>query len=368
MIGYFLSSTVNVIVVLPYLVAVVAFLAYALPSAKGAVRKALWGAVLVFCASRGYFYNEFCGGAQTPALDWRIVLFWDWAFCGLVFLAALSLVWWPCFGRRWLLPVAAWGLAAFGMYCGMALPVVREVEIVSDRVRPEFDGYRIAYLVDLHCCETMRAWRTRGIVERVNALGADLVCNGGDYVDGRVDRLGGELEPITGLSAPDGVLWITGNHEGFCDWLNWRKWYAERGIRFLVNECVSPRPGLVVGGANDYSFFLRLDEKGPDLARTFASATNGEFRVLLYHSPRRLAEWFAQTPVDLALVGHTHGGVMPGFSSIIDRKYGGLLAGLHKVAKAQVYISSGAGQWCALPVRFFNPPEITLIVLKRPKL
>ena len=356
-------TTVAFIKYIPMVVALLTTLTFVLPSKIRIRAKALWMAALLACASRGIVYSSLGGSAQAPALPEWLLWVWDWACSGLFILFLLSLVWWVRRGRAVVLPVVAWGLAAYGFVGGIMLPGVREVELAYPDLPGELDGYRIVQLSDLHCCASMRGWRTRGIVERVNACRPDIICLTGDYVDGYVDRLAGDVEPLCGLKAPDGVYAVRGNHEYFLDYAAWRRWFAAKGFRFLVNECVFPRESLAVGGVNDRTG-RRYHDTPPDVRQAFAAATNGEFRVLLEHNPCEAAENFERHSVRLQLSGHTHGGMAPGLDRLIKRFNSGFVRGVYELPGGYLNVSAGVGQWAGFPLRFFNPPEIVVLILK----
>ena len=356
--------TVTVIKFIPLVVAVLTTFTFVLPSKMRVRAKALWMMALLACASRGVVYSSIGGSAQAPDMPEWLLWVWDWACSGLFVLFLMSLVRWVRRGREVVLPVAAWGLAAYGFACGIMLPGVREVELAYPDLPSELDGYRIAHLSDLHCCASMRGWRTRGIVERVNACKPDLICLTGDYVDGYVDQLAEDVEPLCGLKAPDGVYAVRGNHEYFLDYVAWRKWFSSKGFRFLVNECVFPRKSLALAGVNDRSGSRRRDTP-PDVGFAFAAATNGEFRVLLEHKPRDAAENFERYGVRLQLSGHTHGGIAPGLDRFIARFNAGFVRGVYEMPGGYLNVSSGVGQWAGFPLRFLNPAEIVVIVLRR---
>ena len=356
--------TVIVIKLIPLAVAFLATLTFVLPSKMRIRAKALWMMALLACASRGIVYDAFGGSAQAPDLPEWLLWVWDWACSGLLLLFLLSLVWWVRRGRAVVLPVAAWGLAAYGFACGVMLPGVREVELAYPDLPAELDGYRIVQLSDLHCCASMRGWRTRGVVDRVNACRPDLICLTGDYVDGYVERLAADLEPLCDLKATDGVYAIRGNHEYFIDYKSWRKWFAAKGFRFLVNECAFPRKSLALGGVNDRTG-MRYRDVPPDVRWAFASATNGEFRVLLQHQPRDAEENFERFGVRLQLSGHTHGGMAPGLDRIIARCNSGFVRGVYALPGGYLNVSAGVGQWAGFPLRFLNPPEIVVLVLRK---
>ena len=319
---------------------------------------------LLACASRGVVYDAFGGSAQAPDLPEWMIWVWDWACSGMFLLFLLSMVWWVRRGRTVVLSVVAWGLAAYGFVCGIMLPGVREAELAYPGLPQELDGYRIVQLSDLHCCASMRGWRTRGIVDRVNACKPDIICLTGDYVDGYVDRLAGDVEPLRDLKAPDGVYAIRGNHEYFLDETAWRKWFAANGFRFLVNECVFPRKSLALGGVNDVAA-IRHRDVPPDVRLAFAAATNGEFRVLLEHNPCNARENFERHGARLQLSGHTHGGMAPGLDRLIKRFNSGFVRGVYALPGGYLNVSAGVGQWAGFPLRFLSPPEIVVLTLRR---
>ena len=101
------------------------------------------------------------------------------------------------------------------------------------------------------------------------------------------------------------------------------------------------------------------------MARQFAAATNGEIRVLLEHKPKYADENFARHGVRLQLSGHTHGGIAPGLDRIVALFNAGYVRGVYALPGGFLHVSPGVGQWAGFPLRFANPPEISVIVLRR---
>ena len=357
-------STYMVITSLPLVVAALTVFTFVLPSIKGRIRKTVWTLFLFGCASRGIVYKAWGGNAQAPELPELLLWIWDWACSGLILLFLFSAVWRVRHWRAVVLPILAWGLAAIGFMNGITPPDVKEIELDYPDLPAELDGYRIAQLSDLHCSSSMRGWRTRAIVKRVNAAAPNLICLTGDYVDGMHSRRVGDMEPLKELKASDGVWCVSGNHEYYLDYDAWRAWFEENGFRFLVNECVFPRRSLALGGVNDPAA-VRRGGLLPDVRRAFATATNGEFRVLMEHRPKYAVENFEMHGVKLQLSGHTHGGIVPGIELLIACFNGGFVRGAYKMTGGWLLVSPGVGQWSGFPLRFFNPPEICIIVLRR---
>ncbi len=132
------------------------------------------------------------------------------------------------FSRRHFLKFMG-GLGALGVSTtayGFTEPVVRLGVTRYDLTPPRWPAgfqLKIAAIADLHACDPwMSIDRIHSIVDRTNALGADIIVLLGDYVAGHrhVTRLipAGEWAPVlAGLKAPLGVHAILGNHDWWED-------------------------------------------------------------------------------------------------------------------------------------------------------
>ena len=375
----------TIFTVIPFVFAALVFAAFVVP-AKVRVRvQAIMAMFLLFCSSKFLCFSAFGGDAFAPELPERMIWFWGWAYSGMCFLAAFSVVLGPVrrfLERRsvaprtvrwlWLagLPALSWTLSAVGVWNGVKPPEVHTVEVEFENLPESLDGYRVLQISDIHASASARRWRTKAIVDAANAAGADMICLTGDNADGLSQVRKYDIEPIRNLKARDGVYAVTGNHEYYFDTIGWMAFYDSIGIKFLVNECVFPRPGLAVAGVNDL-VCERAWEPLPDPDAALASATNGEFRILLQHRPYMKYEHIVgremKEHVDFQLSGHSHGGICPVADRLIAMFNGGYVRGLYRNAgNAEVLcVSPGAGQWAGFPVRFFNDPEITLYILRR---
>ena len=138
-----------------------------------------------------------------------------------------------------------------GAAMASALGAVR-VERVPLRLPALRAPTRLVQLSDVHLGPTLgREWLL-GIVARVNALRPDVVVITGDLVDGLAHDLERELEPLRLLEAPEGVFFVTGNHEYFYDADALVAHLHTLGVRTLRNESVELR-GLRLAGVDDLS-------------------------------------------------------------------------------------------------------------------
>jgi len=244
----------------------------------------------------------------------------------------------------------------------------------------------IAAVADIHACDPwMSLSHIEAIVERTNALGADIIVLLGDYVAGHrhVTRFipASEWAPVlAGLKAPLGVHAILGNHD----------WWDDATVQRDGQGVTAARRGLEAAGIPVYeNDARRLTKDGrtfwlaglgdqlayvparrfrpirrigvDDLGATMVKITDEAPVILMAHEPDIAARVPAR--VALQLSGHTHGGQVRllGWSPVArthDRK---LIYG-HSRAECDVIVSGGLG--CSImPFRLGVPPEIVLVTL-----
>ena len=246
-------------------------------------------------------------------------------------------------------------------------PLVVERQDVRLRdLAPAFDGYRIAFLTDLHYSAVVpRAWIARAVAVAME-LAPDLILLGGDYVSHRPDYTGALVDLLRPLTAPDGVLAVLGNHDHYVGAVAVRDALARAGVAELWNTAVTIRRGagregaLAVAGVGD----LQYDAIHFDAA--LRGVPERVPRIVLSHDPDVFAYWPSAVRLDLMLSGHTHGGQAhlpllgpPFVPSQFGFRY---LAGAFEADGRRLYVSRGVGAITA-PIRWRCPPEITLLVL-----
>jgi predicted MPP superfamily phosphohydrolase len=266
---------------------------------------------------------------------------------------------------------SGWGVVALsmlvtviGFVVARMSPAVVEIDIPVDHLPAPLDGFRIVQITDIHVGPTIRHGYLRRIVNKVNALNADLIAITGDAVDGSVATLQSHVEPLKYLQAREGVALVLGNHELYSGAMDWVQEFRRLGLKVLLNEHFMVRRAgatLAVAGVTDQStgrFF-------PDLACDPLAAIRGEgetadVRLLLAHQPIT-APSGADASYHLALHGHTHGGQWWPWNHFV-RMQQPVVRGLHRFGRMWSYTSVGTGYW-GPPKRHFRS-EITLLTLR----
>jgi len=240
---------------------------------------------------------------------------------------------------------------------------IRRMDVAIAGLAPEFDGYRIAQLSDLHVGSFDPKARALQWVALSNSLDPDLVAVTGDLVTSGRGFYTDVAEALGALRAKDGVFVSMGNHDqSNNDELT--QLVAARGPTVLRNSSQ-----LIQRGA------ARLNVAGidgrvmgaPEVTRTIEQCTPGAPVVLLAHYPWTFNA-AAAAGADLILTGHTHGGQLgiPFFSQRwnLARLTGQRSRGLVYSGKTAMYVNAGLGT-TGPPMRLAVPPEIALITLRR---
>ncbi len=263
-------------------------------------------------------------------------------------------------------------LAAWGEYSAVTPPKVKPVEIAIPGLPDAFDGFRIVYITDTHISKTSSPNYLWTVVCRANAVHPDLVLLGGDLGDLNPDEIKPNMHQLGDLHGKYGVYSSPGNHEYFRGLDEWIAFLDSVGIETLFNQhIVIEKDGaqLVIAGLPDdnKSSKWHAGREFPDLDKTLAGAPEGAPVVLLSHQPR-FARDYAKYPVSLQLSGHTHGGMIAGLPALLVKIANkGFVSGKYQVDDMTLYVSNGAGLWNGFMFRLDVPPEITEIILRKPK-
>ena len=301
----------------------------------------------------------------TLARDGVLVLLWlvNFLMPGLLPLAQLSS--WSAQA----VPLLGLAVTLAGFLNARRTAVVRRVDVPIKGLPAAWHGFTVAQISDVHVGPTIGHGYLQRIVNKVNALQADMVAITGDLVDGGVSELAAQVAPLADLSSRHGTFFVTGNHEYYSGAHAWIDELRRLGLTVLMNEHVvltSPSvPGqvsaqLVLAGVTDYSAGHFDAAHRSDPAAALLGAPLDAVRLLLAHQPRS-ALAAAQAGFDLQLSGHTHGGQFYLWNLLV-RLQQPFTAGLHKLQDLWVYTSRGTGYW-GPPKRFGAPSEITLLRL-----
>jgi predicted MPP superfamily phosphohydrolase len=239
---------------------------------------------------------------------------------------------------------------------------VRQLDVPIANLPPEFEGFTIAHVSDLHSGIFCGPDRLRKISDATNDLKADLIVVTGDLINSNITEFEDAAASIRRLESPHGLYLCEGNHDLFAGEDVFVQACAQAGFPLLrTNSVVLPVRGrrLVLGGLPWYSRSFRGDPA--TIAALFPSRQEGDLRVVLAHHPNLFDASVGSA--DLMLSGHTHGGQL----MLGDAGFGPLFfeywSGLYRRGASSLVVSNGAGDW--FPCRIGAPAEVGHLRLVR---
>jgi predicted MPP superfamily phosphohydrolase len=254
-----------------------------------------------------------------------------------------------------------WGYAE-----AMRVSRVRRVDVTIPRLGAGLDGTTVVLLTDTHYGPIDRTRWSRGVVDVVNSLDADIVCHTGDIADGTAVQREAQSAPLGDVRAKLARVYVTGNHEYYSEALGWVARMDTLGWDVLHNRHIVVERGgdrLIVAGVDDRTAAgSGLPGHHTDHAAALAGTDPDLPVLLLAHQPKQV-DGAVEHGIDLQISGHTHGGQMWPFHYLV-RLDQPVVQGLSRHGeRTQLYTSRGTGFW-GPPFRIFAPSEITLITLR----
>ena len=216
-------------------------------------------------------------------------------------------------------------------------------------------GRKAALVSDLHLGHVRNGSFLRRMIAKIRNEKPHAIFIAGDLYDGTAIDAKKAAEPLSQLTAPQGVYFVAGNHEQFGDDSAYLSAVAAAGVRVLTNEKVDA-DGLQIIGVP----YRNATQRGHLASALHAVGLDrNRASVLLLHAPDHpdVAE---AAGVSLQLSGHTHLGQFIPWSWMARRIYRQFVYGLSRIGNMQVFTSSGAGTW-GPPLRLGSNPEIVML-------
>lgn len=282
------------------------------------------------------------------------------------------------FTRRKLFQMAICGAAGAALYAGEIdrhwLETTRH-EVRLPGLAPEFNGFRIVQISDIHMDEFTEPFFVREVVRRINQLQPDAIFMTGDFVS----------HNLSSRKFMEGAAWqcanilaklecrrryaIFGNHDVRVSKNAVGAALRDNGMAVLDNSCLP----LECGGQRIW--IAGLDDPGagrPDPEQAIPISIRNQANepvILLCHAPDYADFLKIQSSgqaVSWMLSGHTHGGQvrMPFLPPFHLPPWGkNYVAGWFRVGHMQLYVNRGLGT-TGIPFRLYCAPEITAFTLR----
>jgi predicted MPP superfamily phosphohydrolase len=241
---------------------------------------------------------------------------------------------------------------------------ISETDVFIRDLPPAFEDFRITQLTDIHHSRILGINEVQRVVNLAQQTKPDMFVLTGDYSTSYRRYIEPCAEALSGLSAPEGVWAVLGNHDHYTDPELTTRALQRQHIAVLNNVHTTLTRGsdaIQLSGIDDWTW------NAVDWTRAFSGLNTKTPTILLSHQPTVLD--FEQTKnVSLILSGHTHGGQLnfpllgaPASLFTKDLRYA---RGLFRRGDTQLYVSTGTGV-IGLPLRLGVRPEIAVLHLRR---
>lgn len=229
------------------------------------------------------------------------------------------------------------------------------------------DNIRIVVLADLHLKEFGKD--NIKLVEKVGKLAPDMIACVGDMNEVKKSDYSVVKSLCEKLVEIAPVYYSLGNNEYEAQIFNDSKLASELidiGVHVLDDDSeivMFKDTKLNIGGLS----------QGPDQFERYGHnffdkyIEEGYFKLLLVHYPELFQGYIDESPIDLALCGHAHGGqmIIPGIGGVYSPGQGffpKLTQGYHEIGNSNIIISRGLGNVKFFP-RVNNKPELCVVDL-----
>jgi uncharacterized protein len=238
-------------------------------------------------------------------------------------------------------------------------PIIRNINVEIKNLPDEWKGKTVVQISDVHLGYIYRDTFINKIVSQINGLHPDIIFITGDLFDGQDGDFLNLVKPLNNLYAPEGIYFVTGNHETYLGVNEAFSILKQTKIQILDDKIIQ-LDGLQIAGMSYPIMGEKKDTSG--FISSQANFIKDMPTILLHHAPTDINK-AENLGINLQLSGHTHVGQLFPFNFITHLVYRGYDYGLHKIGDFSIYTTNGTGTW-GPPMRTGNRPEIVQITLK----
>ncbi|MCF7834070.1 MAG: metallophosphoesterase [Candidatus Pacebacteria bacterium] len=296
---------------------------------------AVWAGLMFYFFIASVFYGLFLFGASLISLNISVQLI------GKILFALAILI------------------SAYGFYNAHVIKVT-EREVVLPNLPESWEGRRAVFVSDIHLGQIHGNKFAEKTAKKILELNPDIIFDSGDLYDGVKGEAFSLIEPLTQLKPPLGYYAVSGNHESYGAFQEYKEAVKKAGIKMLDNEVVEV-DGVYIAGA-DYETTQKTDNFRKILKDLFQNVQKEKPFILIKHVPLNLSEAESQG-VDLQLSGHTHRAQVFPLTLISNYVYKGYDYGLKYFKSMQLLVTDGVGTW-GPPMRIGTHSEIVVIIFK----
>lgn len=283
--------------------------------------------------------------------------------------------------RKWIYFLSGIALLIFFFYFQNNSIVISNYTISSDKIPPNFNGYKIVQLSDLHSKSFGND--QKNLVKKIKNLEPDSIVFTGDLIDSYRYDEETSLILMERLVQIAPVYYVTGNHE----WWSGKFDSLEDKLKIIGVQVMRNKTEEITIGTNKIQIIgiddpanveeSNVEESYEETGKTEKNITDlidieGEdyFQILLSHRPEMFS-LYDKYGFDIVFSGHAHGGQfrIPFVGGLIAPDQGFFpeyTSGKYTSDNTTMIVNRGLGN-SIIPIRIFNRPEIVVVTLSSVK-
>lgn len=306
----------------------------------------------------------------------------------------LYIFWLPSSNIKWLymggvVSFASLVLLIYGIFVTRTDYKINKVELSYDNLPASFDGYRIAFISDIHVGSMYNSDKElEALSEIIGKTNSDILLFGGDMVNLHHSELTpGILAKLSKIKGCSGTMAVLGNHdtgaylkdsivtprhinkklvEEKLEGIGWN--VLRDSTIFIYKNCDS----IAVTGIDYTDDLLKFKHnfnniEDYDVSYIYSALDDNVFNITISHLPQLWYELCDGGYSDLTLSGHIHAmqlkydifGISFSPAAFMYDEW----SGLYEREKGKLYINDGVGT-VGFFARLGARPEVTLITLK----
>lgn len=241
---------------------------------------------------------------------------------------------------------------------------VKRYTFAEESVPKELDGYKIAFISDLHYPSLFNNKRLGKLVHRLQKESPDILLLGGDYVTDS-DSIDVLFESLSAAMPRWNTFAVLGNHDKRNEELI-KQAMGKYGI-YLLDGVAVRTEFLDIGGG--YTVAGPYDSFANDtlFVQYMECVEDSEFVIFVSHTPDFVER--NSITADLVFAGHTHGGqvsLLGLYTPVKNTRYGRrFLRGRNRTTNGTTMITTNGVGTSRRKLRFCVPSEIVVVTLKK---
>ena len=276
--------------------------------------------------------------------------------------------------KRWILLALALLLIGLILWAawGNNTPVLTDYTVTEETLPPDFEGFKIAQISDLH--NASLGQNNKKVLALLRQGDPDIIAITGDLIDSRNTNIERALSFVEEALKIAPCYYVPGNHEARVSSYNiLREGLIRMGVTVLDNKGILLESGsssIFLAGVNDPAFetdYLGGDSAGVLTRNLPQPPQEDSYTILLSHRPELFSS-YVEADMDLVLTGHAHGGQfrLPFLGGLFAPNQGlfpKYTEGVYSEGSTDMVVSRGLGN-SLFPLRINNRPEVVMITLR----